>query len=122
MLWSGKAFTIDIGSLPMELGLSSGRPRIGVRFWMSAWILRVIGVVYDFGGSGIRDGGEEDRYDTSGSHFDFDCYGWLLVIGWFRCFVIDVILVWFDELFDPDHSLLYTSFPFFSAIDNHRNI
>jgi hypothetical protein len=36
-------------------------------------------VVYDFGGSGIRDGGEENGDDTSGSHLDFDCYDWLLV-------------------------------------------
>jgi len=80
MWWSGKAFIIDIGSLPMELGLSSSKPRIGVRFWISAWIVMGDGMTDDFGGSGIRDGSEENGDDTSGSHSD--CYGWLLVIGW----------------------------------------
>jgi hypothetical protein len=82
----------------------------------------MIGVAYDLCGSGIRDGSEENGDDTSGSHFDFGCYGWLLVIGWFRCFVSIEVLVWFGELSDPDHSLLYTSFPFLSAIDDQRNI
>jgi len=81
-------------------------------------------MTYDFGGSGIRDGCEENGNDTSGSHFDFDCYDCFLVIGyWARLirYVSDVVLVWFDELSGPDHSLLYTSFPFL-ALDNQRNI
>ena len=72
-------------------------------------------MTYDFGGSGIRDGCEEYGNDTSGSHFDFVCYDWLLVVGcWARLmrYVSDVILVWFDELSDLDQSLLYTSFTF----------
>jgi hypothetical protein len=62
---------------------------MGVRFWTSAWIFMVDGVTYNFGGTGICDGGEENGNDTSGPHID--CYALLLV---------DWLIRKFDVLFD----------------------
>jgi hypothetical protein len=51
-------------------------------------------MTYDFSGSGIRDGSEENGDDTSGSHFD--CCGRLLVdwlLGKLILYVSNVVLV-----------------------------